>query len=238
VEKADDANVLLNKCFAADGLPRGFKCAANFYKKLHICTLYLDKDTISFSWLIFVTQTHAHILFHHRNFHFMCNVLFSHAYILMVQVYIYVDTYLWPGTVSYPLLVRRNFVVCRHLCYKLRCAAGERRLRNTVLNFSCLTKLARSPVFRWVFLQNKLYFNNEIACLLWKSMNLYWMTQKWRFKAIFFSKFIRVTNCHTLASWHRKPSFPHTVKWDKMEPRIFWCTDQKLLQVCKTFPRR
>jgi hypothetical protein len=29
--------------------------------------------------------------------------------------YVYVDTYLWPCIVSYPLFMKRNFVVCGHV---------------------------------------------------------------------------------------------------------------------------
>jgi hypothetical protein len=45
-----------------------------------------------------------------------------------------VDTYLWPCIVSYPLFVRQNFVVCRHVFDKLGCAAGEESLWNTALD--------------------------------------------------------------------------------------------------------
>jgi hypothetical protein len=39
---------------------------------------------------------------------------------------LYVDKYLWPGIVSYVLLVRQNFVVCHDNVFdRLGCAVGE-----------------------------------------------------------------------------------------------------------------
>jgi hypothetical protein len=47
--------------------PQGFRCAVNFYKKLYICMLYLEKGKIS-SFVITIHNTpsrmHAHAHMH------------------------------------------------------------------------------------------------------------------------------------------------------------------------------
>jgi hypothetical protein len=90
----------LHQCCATGVPPQRFRCAANFYKKLHIRTFCCKKATSYIS---------SSIVFPN-----MSNVLFSYACILTGQRFVcrYI---LWPWRVSYPLFVRRNFVVCRHV---------------------------------------------------------------------------------------------------------------------------
>jgi hypothetical protein len=96
--------------FSATGVPPlGFRCAANFYKKLYIRTLSSEKGSI-LSFVIRIRNTHARAHTHtHTHTHtgssslLLCAVLFSNACVLIGQG-LYVDAYLWPCIVSYLLL--------------------------------------------------------------------------------------------------------------------------------------
>jgi hypothetical protein len=65
---------LLDQCSATGVPPQGFRCAANFYKKLHILTLYLGKGNFYLSSSIVSSN--------------VCNFLFSYACILMGHIFI------------------------------------------------------------------------------------------------------------------------------------------------------
>jgi hypothetical protein len=91
---------VVDQCYATSVPLQGFRCAANFYKKLHIHSLELEKRQI----LSFIIDS----FIQHVQCFFMC----LHSY---RASYLYVDTYLWSCIISYPLFVRRHFVVCRHV---------------------------------------------------------------------------------------------------------------------------
>jgi hypothetical protein len=62
------------QCDATGVPPQGFRCAANFGKKLHIRTLWLEKGNFHLSSSMVLSN--------------MCNILFSYACILIGKVFI------------------------------------------------------------------------------------------------------------------------------------------------------
>jgi hypothetical protein len=94
------------------------RCAANFCKKLHIHTLYLEMGNSYLSSIV---------LFN------MCYVLFSYACILIGQVFI--CRYIFMAMYSFvPLFPEATFCgVPSYVFDKSGCAVGEKRLWNTVL---------------------------------------------------------------------------------------------------------
>jgi hypothetical protein len=140
--------VLRNRCTAARAATT-LQVAANFYKKLHIRTKYLEKGNTYLSSSI--------VLFD------MCNILFSYACILIGQAFI--CRYM-PCIVSYPLFVRRHFVVCRHVSLTNRCVPRVKKVfgtlyRAVVLNLWVATQnwvTANVPMGREYFIEVTLFF--------------------------------------------------------------------------------
>jgi hypothetical protein len=123
----------LDQCSATVVPPQGFRCATNFYKKLYIHTLQLEKGNI-LSFVIRIRNTHTH-WFIIDNFiqHTSCFILIRlHSYGQgFICRYIFMAMY----TMVPPFCEAKFCGVLSCVFEKLKCVAGE-RLQNTALDAS------------------------------------------------------------------------------------------------------